>query len=388
MTPSDAQLPTSEAFLKAIGQGVIVLGPDRTILFYSDWVARATRIPVAEALGRPVFAIFPEARDNRLGLAIDAALERGAATFLSHSLNSRLLPLYRPSDSDDPSAIIPQSTTVSGVPDPDGRWCCIVTITDVGPMLAREAALRRAKEEAEAANMAKSRFVANVSHELRTPLNAILGFADLLAERIHGPLGSPKYDDYIQYIADSGQHLLSLIDDILDLSKVESGQFKLEESVCALDDVARAAGAALRPQAQRNGQHLVLELPPAPVGVYADERGLRQICINLISNASKFSPADSRITVRVATTEAGEPHLCISDEGPGIPLAEQPHILSPYGQGRDVMTSRRSEGTGLGLPICKALTRLHDGHFELDSDVGQGTTVRITLPAWRARPDG
>jgi len=388
MTPTAPQLPTSEAFLNAIGQGIIVLGPDRTVLFCSDWVCQAARVSTDQVVGRPFFDIFPEARDNRLGLAIDAALERDAATFLSHSLNSRLLPLYRTSDSEDAGQVVPQSTTVSGVPDPEGRWCCVIAITDVGPMLTREAALRRAKEEAEKANLAKSRFVANVSHELRTPLNAILGFAELLAQRVHGPLGSDKYDDYVQHIARSGQHLLSLIDDILDLSKVESGQFKLEESTFALDEVTRAASGALRPQAQRNGQTLALDLPPAPVGVYADERALRQIVINLISNALKFMGDGGKATVRVDTTEAGEPRLEVRDTGPGIPRADHDLVLAPYGQARDMLTTRPSDGTGLGLPICKALTRLHDGRFELDSDTGRGTAVRITLPAWRTRTTG
>ena len=385
MTETSRHLPTSESLLNAIGQGVIVLASDRTILFWSEWVARAARISAEDAMGRDIFDVFPQAAQGRFALAIRSALERGSATFLSHSLHSNMLPLYRPTDALDADALIAQSTTISGVRcQDDGTWCCIVAITDVGPMLAREAALRRAKEDADAANMAKSRFVANVSHELRTPLNAVLGFSELLVQKVHGALGSEKYDEYIQHIASSGQHLLSLIDDILDLSKVESGQFKLDENHLSLNEIARASAEALYPQAERKQQRLSLHLPDDPVALRADERAVRQILMNLLSNALKFMSKGGHVSLAVRFSEHREPQLVVSDDGPGIPRADIGLVLSPYGQSRDVLTTRTSEGTGLGLPICKALTTLHDGTFHIDSDTGQGTTVTVTFPSWRA----
>jgi len=384
MAQTPDQLPSSEALLNALGQGVIVLGPERRILFLSEWVARTARLDPAQTLGRDVFEVFPEVRGSRLATAIRAALERGNATFLSHSLNRTALPLYRPADSRDPEALIPQSTTVSGVPGPDGRWCCLVAITDVSRMLAREAALRRAKEQADAANMAKTRFVANVSHELRTPLNAVLGFSEMMAQQVHGPLGSAKYGEYVRHIADSGQILLSLIDDILDLSKIESGRFELEERLLALDEIARASVDSLTPQAGRNGQRLTLEAP-TPVRLYADERAVRQILMNLLSNALKFTPSGGHVTVCVDLDDSGGPRIVVADDGPGIPQKDIELVLSPYGQSRDVMTTRNVEGTGLGLPICKALTTLHGGSFRIESEVGQGTTVQVTFPPRRRR---
>jgi len=251
----------------------------------------------------------------------------------------------------------------------------------------REAAwreLRVAKEEAETASRSKSEFLANTSHELRTPLNAIIGFADLLAGQKFGPLGNPRYVGYAVDIRDSGQHLLELINDVLDLSKVEYGKLELlEEPV----DVAAAAESCLRlmrPRAEAAQVGLAAELPPGLPALRADDRRLKQILLNLLSNAVKFTPAGGSVVLR-ARADAEGFHLSVADTGIGIADGDLAKALSPFGQ-VDSRLARRYSGTGLGLPLTKAMVELHGGRLRIDSRVGAGTTVTVSLPPGRLLP--
>jgi two-component system cell cycle sensor histidine kinase PleC len=245
--------------------------------------------------------------------------------------------------------------------------------------LARENAAHR--ERAEASNAAKSQFLATVSHELRTPLNAILGFSEILKTKLFGPLGAPQYESYVCDIHESGVLLLNLINDLLDLSKVEAGKFVLQEDIC---DVLEIAEAALRVMAERAAKAgVTLEprfaaLPP----IRADERKIKQILLNLLSNAVKFTPQGGRIRISAAVDAAGGVTFAVADTGIGIATHQIKRVLEPFAQVQNIMT-RAHAGTGLGLPLCKALVELHGGTLTLASEVGSGTTVTVVLPKER-----
>lgn len=240
----------------------------------------------------------------------------------------------------------------------------------------RESDLARAR--AEEANRAKSHFLANMSHELRTPLNAIIGFSEALERELFGPIGSPRYREYAEDIRDSGVHLLSLINDILDLSKIEAGHFKLHEDEAELDRIIETATRIVRHRAAQANIALEVTLPEPPVTLVADERALKQVLINLVSNAVKFSPDGSLVRVN---THLGPDTLriSVSDQGAGIAAEDIPRALTPFTQ-LDGSLSRAHEGTGLGLPLAKHLTELHGGKLTIESVVGKGTVVHVDLP--------
>ena len=239
-----------------------------------------------------------------------------------------------------------------------------------------------ARFRAEEANLAKSRFLATMSHELRTPLNAILGFSEIMRAQILGPHSNPTYTEYANDIHQSGQHLLNLINEILDISRIEAGHYELHESPVTLADVAEDCHRLMRLRAENKGLKIVEEFDPALAQLWADERAIRQICLNLLSNAIKFTPAGGIITVAVGRTALGGQYLSVKDTGPGIPEHEIPRVLKAFGQGSLAHQSAEG-GTGLGLPITKGLTELHQGSFELKSKLRYGTEVIVTFPRKR-----
>jgi two-component system cell cycle sensor histidine kinase PleC len=239
-----------------------------------------------------------------------------------------------------------------------------------------------AKSKAEEASTAKSEFLANMSHELRTPLNAILGFSEIIKDRTFGDGALDRYAEYGGHIHFSGKHLLGLIGDILDLSKIEAGKRELDKIDIDLAQLARDALHFVEPQAARKRLSLILEAH-APAVVCADERALRQIVANLLSNAVKFTPENGRITLRVACDEQGRVTLAVSDTGIGIRPEDMKKVLESFGQARHDVTNADERGTGLGLPIVKGLVELHGGTLSIDSQPGEGTTVVVTLPAER-----
>ncbi len=242
-----------------------------------------------------------------------------------------------------------------------------------------------ARRHAEAANISKSRFLANMSHELRTPLNAILGFSEIMSTEILGPLENPTYRSYSEDIHRSGEHLLNLINQILDLSRIEAGRYELVEEPVSLSFIMEDCRRLLKLRADSKELVVVEDYEPNMRFLWAEQRAMRQICLNLLSNAIKFTPAGGTIILAVGTNARGEQFLSVKDTGPGIPEVEIPRVMSSFGQGS--LAQRTAEGgSGLGLPIVKGLVDLHGGHFELKSKLRQGTEIMITFPQSRTLP--
>jgi len=248
--------------------------------------------------------------------------------------------------------------------------------------------LMHARDKAETANRAKSEFLANMSHELRTPLNAIIGFSEVIETETLGPVGSVKYRDYAMDINRSGLHLLDLINDILDLSRIESGVVEIYEKDIEFPEVLHAVQALVRERAQRGGIELDFEYPDTLPALRADERLLKQILINLLSNAIKFSQAGGKVAVSIQCREDSGHVIQVADAGIGIAPKDISKVLSKFGR-VDGDLCRKYDGAGLGLPLTKVLVELHGGSLDLQSEIGVGTTVTLRFPAARvvqARP--
>ena len=230
--------------------------------------------------------------------------------------------------------------------------------------------------ELEAASRHKSDFLATMSHELRTPLNAIIGFSEVLHEQMFGGLNERQVA-YVRDVLEAGRHLLSLINDVLDLAKIEAGRMELELSEVVVPDVLRSAVSMLFERASRNGIALTVTTEPAEIEITADERRLRQIVFNLLSNAVKFTPPDGRVDVS-ARLDDGQVEIAVADTGPGIPAEDLEMIFEEFEQTVD--GKKEEEGTGLGLPLSRKLVELHGGRLWVESEVGRGSTFRVRLP--------
>jgi signal transduction histidine kinase len=245
--------------------------------------------------------------------------------------------------------------------------------------------MRLAKEEAETASRSKTAFLANMSHELRTPLNAIIGFSEIIEGQVLGPIEVPHYVQYARNILDAGRHLLELINEILDMSRIEAGAATLRETEVdvkgIVESVVRLMGEGATAARLRMTTQIADDLP----WLIADERHVRQVLFNLLSNAVKFTPAGGSIALTAGLTEQGDLSLSVADTGVGIADEDIPKVLRPFGQAENSL-ARRYEGVGLGLSIAKSLVELHGGRLSLESTVGVGTVVTAIFPADRVRP--
>lgn len=242
--------------------------------------------------------------------------------------------------------------------------------------------LRIAKEAAEAANRAKSEFLANMSHELRTPLNAINGFSELMISSTKSTSGDERIAGYAKDINESGQHLLRVINDILDLSKIEAGKLELYEDTLDVAVLLKSCMTIMNERIEERGLSFTCHFPEEPFYLWGDERKLKQVLINLLSNAVKFTPEGGSVTLEVCSSESCSIRFRVIDNGIGMSPASIPQIMEPFTQ-VDSNLNRRYEGTGLGLPLTKALVELHGGRLELTSQLGEGTTAIVCLPVER-----
>ena len=248
---------------------------------------------------------------------------------------------------------------------------------EAAAMLARQGML-----EAQAADRAKSSFLANISHELRTPLNAIIGFSEII--KLDKTDARDKFPQYAEYIHDAGKLLLGIINGLLDLARIEAGKLTLEEEWVVLSEATASALRTIQPLAEKKSIEVSCDAGPASLLVHIDPTKFKQILLNLLSNAVKFTPAEGKIAISVERDGAADLVMSIRDTGIGIPSEHLPKVLEPFQQVRDPLT-RHNDGIGLGLPIARALMGLHGGELRLTSEASAGTTVSLRLPADRVR---
>jgi signal transduction histidine kinase len=272
---------------------------------------------------------------------------------------------------------------------PSGRYEMFGISQDISAVaIARDEAnqlseqLTVALREADYANRTKTEFLANMSHELRTPLNAILGFSEIIEQQMFGAIGE-RYAQYARDIHRSGEHLLALVNDVLDLAKLEAGKLELREAEIDVQDLVDDCLSLVRGKADAGKIRLSRDLTPAAPKIRGDARALKQVLLNFLSNAIKFTPEGGAVVVRSWTDETSRFCLSVKDSGIGMTKADIQVALSPFGQ-VDSKLSRKHEGTGLGLPICKSLLELHGGEICVESEPSAGTTMTAVLPADRA----
>lgn len=251
---------------------------------------------------------------------------------------------------------------------------------DMSERRRAEEVLRHAKEEAEAANRNKTEFLANLSHELRTPLNHVMGFAQLMADEVFGEIGNPRYRDYARVICDSGSHLTAILEDILDISKLETGNLTLSESDIDLNKVVETVVDMVTGRVGQAELDLRTEFGADIPTLRADERMVRQMLLNLVNNSMKFTPEGGEIYITTSFPDDGTVHVAVSDTGIGIAESDFEKVLAPFGQAEDSRL-RNHQGTGLGLSLVKSMIELHGGRLDLASELGVGTTITLVFPA-------
>jgi PAS domain S-box-containing protein len=362
-----------ELILNAAGDGIFGVDIEGRIIFANPACARMLRRKPEDMAGEDAGALIASAAPGA-GFAspISATLKDGETR---HAEQIQL----RRSDGSEFSAELVATPVYRLASD----LRVVVVFHDISNQIQVQQQLLRAKEEAETASRAKSGFLANMSHELRTPLNAIIGFSETMTHELLGPLSNARYREYAEHINLSGQHLLTLINDLLDLSKIEAGKLELAEETVDFRALLDGCRVLVRDLANSKALRIEAAIAPDLKAVYCDEQKLKQVLVNLLSNAVKFTDPGGRITVTARREPPDLLYIEVADTGIGIAPEQIEQVMMPFGQADDVH-NREHKGTGLGLSLSKALVELHGGTLRLDSVLGQGTTVSIRLPG-RAR---
>lgn len=360
-------------------EATIIADQDLRILMFSSGAAQIFGFSAEEIVGRSVNELIPE----RFHKAHDRAVSGFAGGIVgSRTMSERTEIIGRRKGGEE----FPAEASLSKLLTTRGLVYTVI-LRDISKQRAAREELVRAKQQAEAANEAKSRFIANMSHELRTPLNAIIGFSELIARETFGPLGDARYRDYARDVQKSGQHLLSLINEILDISRIEAGHVELREEEPI--DIHEIIGHCIRwvsSRAESVGVTLTAEVPERLPALRGDPRLLTQILLNLASNALKFTPAGGSVSIGADVTRAGGMAISISDTGIGMSRDEVARIGEPFVQ-FDAGRAMRNEGAGLGMSIAKRLAELHGGRLEIESTPGKGTRIALCLPPERTVVD-
>ncbi|MFD1333548.1 histidine kinase dimerization/phospho-acceptor domain-containing protein, partial [Methylopila musalis] len=357
-----------DAVLDAVSDGVLTLDATGRILAINRRATELLGYAATEVVGGPLSLVLaPESRRAAFDYLDEMKTAAGAA---AAPRGREVLGLVRR------GGAIPLHLTLGPLgAATEARFCAV--LRDVSPWKQVEEDLRAAKRQAERASAHKSDFLAKVSHEIRTPLNAIIGFAEVMMEERLGSVGNERYKDYLRDIHMSGQHLISLVNDLLDLSKIESGKIELELTDVDLNEAVSQSVALLQPQANRERIIVRTSLARGLPRVRADRRSVRQIVLNLASNAVKFTPGGGQVIVATAINDHGEPVIRVRDTGQGMSRKDIAQALEPF---RRLPVSGH-EGAGLGLPLTKALAEANQARFDIRSAVGEGTLVEIAFPA-------
>ena len=358
-----------ELILNAAGDGIFGVDADSRITFANPAAARMLRRTSADMIGKDARTLFKAPTPpNQESCPIAATLQDGQSRHLEQ------FSLRRSDGSDFPADLM-----VTPVLRRASSLRAVVVFHDISAQIRTQRQLLDAKDEAVMASRAKSSFLAHMSHELRTPLNAIIGFSEVIAREVLGPIDNAQYHEYASDIHSSGEHLLSLINDLLDLSKIEAGKLELFEEPVDLPALLQRCIVFVNEPSRAKRLALVVDVDPGMAPVLCDERKLKQVIVNLLSNAVKFTSADGRITLAARTEAPNDLVIEVADNGVGIAPENLAKVMTPFGQVDDAL-SREHKGTGLGLPLAKELIELHGGTLNIESAPGIGTTVTVRLP--------
>jgi PAS domain S-box-containing protein len=359
----------NELILGATADGILGVDADGRVTFSNPAATRLLGCSLEDLIGRDVGEILRgPAAGGEAGSPIFATLKDGQPRQVD-KVEIR----------GDGGRPLPVRLVVTPIARHLSSLRAVVIFDDISAQIAAQRSLRRAAEEAEAASRSKSNFLAHMSHELRTPLNAIIGFSEVMSAQTLGPLDHSRYLEYAEHIHVSGEHLLSLINDLLDLSKIEAGKLELWEETVDLAALIKRCRVFVEEPAQNKGVTLTLRMDRELPDLRCDSRKLKQVLVNLLSNAVKFTPAGGRIVLEAKPDGADGVVIEVSDTGIGIAAENIEKVMSPFGQVNEAL-NRDTEGTGLGLPLSKALVELHGGRLFLKSAPGMGTVATVQLP--------
>ncbi|MEM6460460.1 MAG: ATP-binding protein [Pseudomonadota bacterium] len=367
----EVEVEELRSILETATDGVVLIGEDGIIRSMNNSAAALFDYDEGETTGRPFAMLFAHESQRAVKDYLSGLTDNGVASVLNdgrevigREASGGFLPLFM------------TIGHLSG----SGGFCAVMR--DITHWKRAEEELRAAKRAAEKANAHKSEFLARVSHEIRTPLNAIIGFSELMAEERFGPIGSPRYVEYANDIGHSGKHVLEIVNDLLDISKIEAGEQDLDFSAVSLNDALMDSISILQPQANTQRVILRTSLSSSLPDVVADKRSIKQIAINLLSNAIRFTPAGGQVVITTTYEANGNVSLRIRDTGVGMTRVQLEQAMKPFKQ-VDGLQRSRGEGTGLGLPLAKAMAEANRAQFAMNSQPGQGTFVEIVFPSQR-----
>ena len=372
---SQAQLGSKsqmlEATLENMDQGILMVGPDRSVQVCNRRAIELLGLPPDMMSSHPHF-------DDVIRWQWESGEFDGTGQEFKDFVKSGGIPdIFATYDRIRPNGVVLEVRTV-----PLAGGGAVRTFTDITARKQAEEEAVRAQQAAELADRSKSVFLANMSHELRTPLNAVIGFSEIIRDARFGPIGA-KYREYAGHIFASGRHLLTLISDVLDLSKIEARRVELHETTVSIDELLKECERLIAERAQEQGLRLTRTIAPEVPSLFVDPLRLKQVIINLLSNAVKFTPRGGSVSMSVKVSASGGVEIVIADTGIGMRPEEIPAALEPFRQLDNAFT-RRHEGTGLGLALASQLTALHGGTLRIDSAPDAGTTVTLRLPPERA----
>lgn len=359
-----------EAILDTATDGVVIVDLNGTIVSLNKSAQALFGYDAAQVVSRPFVTLFATDSHTLVQDYFEGFRENGVRSLMNdgREVTGQVAQ----------GGHMPLFMTLGRTGDHNSRFCAV--LRDLTAWKKVESDLNDSRKQAEIANAQKSDMLARISHELRTPLSAILGFAEVMVEERFGPIGNPRYQDYLRDIHSSGHHLLSLVNDLLDLAKIEAGKFDLDFTAVDANATVKAALGMIHPDAERNRVFVRSSLTVGLPKIVADERTLRQVVLNLLSNAVKFTDAGGQVIVTTGLTQDGEVVLRIRDTGVGMDSEDIKTALEFF---RQTAAGRKAGGTGLGLPLTKALTEANRASFSIKSDRGRGTLIEITFPSNR-----